>query len=200
MMRTLQIKTELDVPGVNFSLDDFKVETQKIRDASEFCEALDDYQYQMCKICKGLGKDDEEWRKYNKLRVTTLQLMTTLRVILIAFKNDPESERANLYGIVQRLQSLTSLLTNNVFHYKLPEGSTERIYTCSCSKSFNSQKELQDHLNMMSDASDFNQHQPTRIIPQIELKTLSEALNIAGLTEKEVEKFLRNLKLSTIVY
>jgi hypothetical protein len=54
-----------ELPAVKFSLGDFKTEIQKIRDASEFSELLDNYQYQMCKICQSLGKEDEEWKKYN---------------------------------------------------------------------------------------------------------------------------------------
>jgi hypothetical protein len=47
--RTLKIKAKAEVPGITFSLDDFKTEV-----------SLDDYQYQMCKICERLGKNDPE--------------------------------------------------------------------------------------------------------------------------------------------
>jgi hypothetical protein len=173
--KTFRMKTKIGVPGLNFSLDDFKVEPQKFHDFSEFSEALDEYQYQMCKICKGLGKDDKEWRKYNKLRIATLQLLTSMRVTLIAYKNDPESERANLDSIVQRLHSFTSLLTNDVFHYIMPKGSTEQLYKCSCSMLFNSQEELLKHIEMVTDAADFKEHKPISVIPTIESKTLTVA-------------------------
>lgn len=65
--KTIEIKSKIGMPGVPFSLANFKTEVQKIREASEFAEALDDYQYQMCKICKVLAKNDPEWKKYNKL-------------------------------------------------------------------------------------------------------------------------------------
>lgn len=77
--RKLEIKDlTADIPGMSFTLSEFKTEIQKIREASEYSQALDNYQYQMCKICKSLGKDDPEWRQYNKLRIGTIQLLTEL--------------------------------------------------------------------------------------------------------------------------
>jgi hypothetical protein len=40
--RILEIKAKAEVPGITFSLDGFKTEVQKIREASDFAEALDD--------------------------------------------------------------------------------------------------------------------------------------------------------------
>jgi hypothetical protein len=60
---------KLDVPVAPVSIGSIKTDVNTIRKASETAAILDQYQYQMCKICKGLGKQDEEWRKYNKLRV-----------------------------------------------------------------------------------------------------------------------------------
>lgn len=112
--KTIEIKSKIGMPGMPFSLANFKTEVQKIREASEFAEALDDYQYQMCKICKGLAKNDPEWKKYNKLRVGTIHLLTTLRVNLIAFKTDPDGQKAKLYDIVTRLQDYLILVTREV--------------------------------------------------------------------------------------
>ncbi len=89
------------MPSARFSFGNFESEERKIRDASEYAAALDDYQYQMCKICKSLGKHDKEWRKYNGLRVGTLHLLTTFRFILSAIERNPNSdtEKARLYDI-----------------------------------------------------------------------------------------------------
>jgi hypothetical protein len=77
-------------------LSNFETERLKIRDASEYAETLDQYQYEMCKICNGLGKDDIKWRKYNGLRVGTLQLLTTFGIILTAFERNPDTEITNI--------------------------------------------------------------------------------------------------------
>jgi hypothetical protein len=78
--RVLEISgLETDVADVKFSLRDFKTEVQKIRDASEFSEVIDNYQYEMCKICKSLGKDDEEWKKYNAIRASMINLLTSFQ-------------------------------------------------------------------------------------------------------------------------
>jgi len=75
------------VPAIKFSLGDFKSDVQKIRYASEFSELLDNYQYQMCKICQSLGKEEEGWKKYNKSSM--INLLTLIQGMLIAFKTDP---------------------------------------------------------------------------------------------------------------
>lgn len=156
--RTLEIKAKAGVPSMAFSLDDFKTEVQKIREASNFAEALDDYQYQMCKICSGMAKSDPEWRKYNKLRVGTIQLLTTLRVNLIAFETDPEGQKAKICDIVTRLQDYLLLVAREI----IP--SIEDIQ----SKSYISKGD----------------------IPKVKPTTVSKALDIAGLTEDEVDCFI----------
>ncbi len=113
--RDLKFKSfSTDIAGANFSLGNFETERQKIRDASAYAETLDDYQYQMCKICKDLGKDDVEWRKYNGLRVGTLQLLTTFRFILTAFERNPDTEKARLYEVIGRIQDYLLLLSREV--------------------------------------------------------------------------------------
>lgn len=156
--RTLEIKAKAEAPGIPFSLGDFKTEVRKIREASEFAEALDDYQYQMCKICKGLRKNDPEWRKYNKLRVGTIQLLTTLRINLLAFKADPEGHRDKLYDIVTRLQDYLLLVAREV----IPNIEDVK------SKYYISKGD----------------------IPDIKPTVVSKALDIAGLNEYEVERFI----------
>jgi hypothetical protein len=55
--RNLEMNLSTEAAGVKFSLGDFKTEVEKIREASEFSEMLDNYQYQMCMACKSLKKD-----------------------------------------------------------------------------------------------------------------------------------------------
>jgi hypothetical protein len=101
------------VPPVTFSIGDFNTAIEKVREASEFSELLDNYQYQMCRLSKALGRDDLEWKKYYKIRVGMLNLLTSLQSTLIAFKSDPEGQRARLNDIVGRLQDYV-LLINKV--------------------------------------------------------------------------------------
>jgi len=46
--RNLELKFDAEAAGVKFSMGDFKTEIDKIREASEFSELLDNYQYPMC--------------------------------------------------------------------------------------------------------------------------------------------------------
>lgn len=86
--RNLEMNLSTEAAGVKFSFGDFKTEVEKIREASEFSEMLDNYQYQMCMVCKSLEKNDPEWKKYNKIRIGTLHILTSFQATLIAFKND----------------------------------------------------------------------------------------------------------------
>jgi hypothetical protein len=103
--RTFNLE-KLDIPVVPFSIDSIQTEIQKIRDASETAAILDQYQYQMCKICQGLGKEDEEWKKYNKLRIAAIHLITTFRLSLESFKTDPEHNRDRIDDILRRLETI----------------------------------------------------------------------------------------------
>jgi protein associated with RNAse G/E len=72
--RVIEIKgLSSKIPSASFDIGEFRTEVQKVREASEIAQALDDYQVLMCKICQGLGKDDVEWRKYFDLRASTIQ-------------------------------------------------------------------------------------------------------------------------------
>jgi len=42
--------------GAKFPMDNFEIEQQKIRDASEYAAALDDYQHKTCQIRKAATK------------------------------------------------------------------------------------------------------------------------------------------------
>lgn len=112
--RNLEIKIDAEAAGVKFSLGDFKTEIEKIREASEFSELLDNYQYQMCMVCKSLEKDDPEWKKYNKIRIGTLQVLTSFQATLIAFKNDPEGQRSRLDEVVGNLQEYLLLTAREI--------------------------------------------------------------------------------------
>lgn len=83
--KMLTIKAlHVNVPNFPLQVGEIISKYEKIREASEIAMALDDYQFQMCKICKGLGKNEAEWRKYNELRVSSLQIITNFRLTLIA--------------------------------------------------------------------------------------------------------------------
>jgi hypothetical protein len=112
--RNLEMKLDVEAAGVKFSLGDFKTETEKIREASEFSELLDNYQYQMCMVCKSLQRDDPEWKKYNKIRIGTLHVLTSFQATLIAFKNDPEGQRSRLDDIIGNLQEYLLLTAREV--------------------------------------------------------------------------------------
>jgi hypothetical protein len=110
----LAIRERTDIPSIKFSLADFKTEVQKIRDASEFSELLDNYQYQMCRLCKELRKEDDEWKKYIAIRASMFNLLTSFQVTLIAFKSDPEGQKPLLYNIVGQLQDFALLASRQI--------------------------------------------------------------------------------------
>lgn len=124
--RILTIKgLKVSVPSVPIDIGEIETKFEKIREASEVAITLDDYQFAMCKICKGLGKDDPEWRKYNELRISSLQLMTTFRLVLIALKEDPQTKKLELDNIVERMKD-----TLNINKQSLPaidDGETEVV-------------------------------------------------------------------------
>ncbi len=113
--RTLEMSgLGTDIPGIRFSLADFKTEVQKIRDASEFSELLDNYQYQMCRLSKELGKEDDEWKKYVAIRASMFNLLASFQGTLIAFKSDPEGQKPRLHNVVGQLQDFALLAARQI--------------------------------------------------------------------------------------
>jgi hypothetical protein len=161
--RNLEMNLNAEAAGVKFSLGDFKTETEKIREASEFSELLDNYQYQMCMVCKSLEKNDAEWKNYNKIRIGTLHVLTSFQATLIAFKNDPEGQRSRLDDVIGNLQEYFLLTTReimpNIRHYN----------------------------------GELKSHTAKGQIRNVMSGTVSKALDIAGLDEKQVDDLIGDL-------
>jgi hypothetical protein len=159
--RNLVMNLSTEAAGVKFSLGDFKTEVEKIREASEFSELLDNYQYQMCIVCKNLGKEDPEWKKYNKMRIGTLHILTSFQATLIAFKNDPEGQRSRLDDVIGSLQDYLLLTA----------------------------REVMPNVKYIESESYTTKGQ----VPKIMSSTISKALDIAGLYEKQVDELVEDL-------
>jgi hypothetical protein len=153
-----------EVPAVKFSFADFKTEGHKLRDASEFSELLDNYQYQMCRICQSLDKEDEEWKKYNKIRASMINLLTSFQGTLIAFRSDPNGQRARLYDIVGRLQDFALLASREIMP-NIEDLESRGLVSMGFRK-----------------------------LPGVNRRTVSRALELAGLDETEVNQFVEELK------
>jgi hypothetical protein len=105
--RTLNIKAlQVNLPNIPIEIGEIQSKYEKIRDATTIAEALDDYQFQMCKICKALGKDDPQWRNYNELRVYTIQMITSFRLNLIAIKEGAQSKTEEVDKIVEKMREV----------------------------------------------------------------------------------------------
>jgi hypothetical protein len=72
----------------SFSLTDFKTDQKLVQDVSVLAVALDDYQYLLCSQITKLERDDRRWKEYAKVRLTIINLLTSLHATLIAFKED----------------------------------------------------------------------------------------------------------------
>ena len=108
--RVLTIKgLQANLPNFPIQVGEFESKYEKLREASDVAIALDDYQFQMCKICKGLGKDDPEWRKYNELRVSTLQMITNFRLTLVSLSEGPEDKKQELGKIVDKMKEILTV-------------------------------------------------------------------------------------------
>lgn len=88
--------------GAKFSLASFKTSREKIRAASETAMAIDDYQWQMCKIAHEYDKGDPERRRYNRWRTGAAGLFASLRATLATFRVDPSDKlRHELESLVR---------------------------------------------------------------------------------------------------
>ena len=93
--------------GAEFTVGEFSTHLEKVREAGDLALALDDYQYLMCKFCRGLGKDDPQWRKYIDLRASTIKILTDLRVDLAVLNTPTGSHR--LVSTIEKMKSLNGI-------------------------------------------------------------------------------------------
>jgi hypothetical protein len=121
--KTLTIKAlQANVPNFPLQVGEIISKYEKIRDASEIAMALDDYQFQMCKICKGLGKNDAEWRKYNELRVSSFQMITNFRLTLIALSEGAQVKKQEADTLVDKMMQVLEIDKEAI-----PQTSLERV-------------------------------------------------------------------------
>jgi hypothetical protein len=161
--RNLEIKAGGGSNGTTLPLIEFKTGVEKVRDASDLAQVLDNYQYQMCRVCESLGKEDIEWKKYNKIRVGALHILTSLEATLIAFKNDPKNQNDKLTKAVNDMQDYLLLIARDV----LP--NIKDI-------------ESKDHISMGD-------------IPEVRIQSVTNALEIAGLNENDVDQFIEQVRI-----
>jgi len=100
----------LDIPNLKFKLGEIQIDDKKLREASEGAAILDDFQFNMCKICNSVGKDDPDWRNYNKLRATALFLITKFRIAFEAVKTDPTGKKKILDDILAEFRRLDPII------------------------------------------------------------------------------------------
>jgi hypothetical protein len=100
---------EAEVTGTKISFAGFKTEIERVRQVAELAATLDDYQYLVCKEIKEYDKASEEYRKYKQLRMGMILLITKVRVILAAFKDDPSGQKENLAKLVTQIVNFENL-------------------------------------------------------------------------------------------
>ncbi len=91
-----------ELGGAKFSLASFKTAVEKLREASEAALAMDDYQYNVCKIAAQYDKGSPERIQYNKWRIAALGYFTSLRMTLAAMQSNPTEElRTELEAVIR---------------------------------------------------------------------------------------------------
>ena len=97
--------------GAKFSLADFKTSIEKVREASEIAMAMDDYQYDICKIANQYEKGDPERKQYNRWRIGALGLFTSLRMTLAALQAAPSDElKKKLDSVIQEMHDFVKAI------------------------------------------------------------------------------------------
>lgn len=105
----------VDVAGAKFSLASFKTSIQKVREASETADSIDDYQYDLCTISSEYDKGDPERVQCNKWRIGALSLFTSLRMTLASLQADESDEmKKQLESVVQDMHDYMKAIAKAV--------------------------------------------------------------------------------------
>jgi hypothetical protein len=173
--------------GASFSLGSFKTNIEKVREASEAAAAMDDYQYDMCKIASEYDKDDPERRQYNRWRVAALSYFATLRITLAALNTDSSEELKNkLESLVQDMQDFVRAIAKALAPVTGGGGGWEESRTVPPPVSRTSGKYLRKRPTKLGPKPLSRKKLGPR--PLSRNAALSHAYDMIGLTSEEVEK------------
>ncbi len=104
-----------ELGGAKFNLASFKTSIEKVREASEAAMAMDDYQYEICKIASEYDKGDPERKQYNRWRVGALGLFASLRIALAALKEgESDPLKRKLESMIEDMQNFVRAIANAV--------------------------------------------------------------------------------------
>ena len=92
--------------GGSFSFPEFSTSVDVLHSVGETALALDDYLYILCESYRDLPVTDPDYKNYLAKRVRMLDLMTGLRVTLVAFESDPVGQKENLNHAIGAIQEL----------------------------------------------------------------------------------------------
>ncbi len=104
-----------ELGGAKFSLASFKTAVEKLREASEAALAMDDYQYNVCKIAAQYDKGSQERTQYNKWRIAALGYFTSLRMTLAAMQSSQSEElRTELDAVIRDMHDFVRAIAKTV--------------------------------------------------------------------------------------
>lgn len=113
---------DANIGAVTFKLGNFKVDTQKVQEASVAAAAMDDYNYMACMFACELEKSSPLRQQLIKWRIGALGLFTNLRMTLIAFEADPSKELSmELESVAKDIRAFNRAIAKTVApHPKAP--------------------------------------------------------------------------------
>ncbi len=181
-----------EIGGAKFSLASFKTHLEKVREASDAALAMDDYQYNICKIAAQYDKGSKERIRYNNWRIGAIGYFTSLRMILASLQSDPSEElKERLQSAIEDMHDFVKAIAEAVAPPKprpsrrgsarVAHVETEKTDILGSSKSVEragSYEVMSDHLSAPKEPA----AGPSRQSP------LSRAFLAAGLTETEVKE------------
>lgn len=98
--------------GYSANIGEISKQVKKIREASESAKILDDYQYTMCNLSRGLDKDSPRYLNLFDLRAAVILLITQLSVVLESYERDPEASGQRLDHVLSLMEALCDHLVD----------------------------------------------------------------------------------------
>lgn len=156
-------------------------------------EILDSYQYYLCTIAEEFQKGTPLRRRYTDMRVITANFVMEAMVAIESCKVDPTNGMRNLNRIIRKMGEFHDSVVKELFPGKGASSISVRRNQEPLNDLIDADKDVIFDITVSPLRDDLKD--PSPLSSSIPTRYITRALEIAGLTTKEVRSFVKELDL-----
>jgi len=186
----IEFTATVDAPGTKFSIEDFKYGKERLYSACEAAKTLDDCQFNLCRISREVPRDSPERMKILKIRAAAIMTISSIRLTMIAFKENPKKETKKLDQLIDDMRRLSGIA--GVWDTDVPPLGVPAV-RCFTTKSKKISITSQSSEKKKRKKAVKTMHPVYHRITITDMKPVSIALKRVGIDEKELDLMIKGL-------